>query len=175
MLNTLKDFFTLDMIYMFVNVGVIPCWLMLIFLPGWNGTKTLVNSVVIPLILGLAYTYVLYVYLNNSGITALKSSGITATLFSSTANKLRTFELYQGIDFLKSLLADKNILLLFWIHFLTMNLLIGTWISADASKNKALQYIAWLPLILSYFVGPLGFGVYLILRILAAQKLKLFD
>ncbi|MBT4699283.1 MAG: DUF4281 domain-containing protein, partial [Alphaproteobacteria bacterium] len=27
----------------------------------------------------------------------------------------------------------------------------------------------------TYFVGPIGLGVYLILRLLAAQKLKLFD
>ncbi len=45
MLNTLKDFFTLEMIYHFTNIGVIPMWILLAFLPGWNGTKVLINSI----------------------------------------------------------------------------------------------------------------------------------
>ena len=44
MLNTLKDFFTLEMIYHFTNIGVIPLWILLAFLPGWSGTKVLINS-----------------------------------------------------------------------------------------------------------------------------------
>jgi hypothetical protein len=53
--------------------------------------------------------------------------------------------------------------------------MIGAWIANDASKNKALQFIVILPLVLTYFLGPIGLGIYLILRILAAQKLKLFE
>jgi len=164
MLNSIKDFFTLDMIYQFANIGVIPFWLMLILLPTWNGTKVLVNSIFVPLILGSLYFYVVYVYLNTSEGS-----------FSNILNKLKTFELYKGLDSLKKVLSDKNILLIFWIHFLTINLMIGAWIANDASKNKALQFIVIVPLVLTYFLGPMGLGVYLILRILAAQKLKLFD
>jgi hypothetical protein len=164
MLSTLKDFFTLEMIYHFTNIGVIPLWILLAFLPGWNGTKFLVNSILVPLILGLTYFYVFYIYINTS-------EGI----FSNILDKGKTFELYMGIDQLKKVLSDKNVLLLFWIHFLTTNLVLGAWIATDAAKNKALQYIVLLPLVLTYFVGPVGLGVYLILRLLAAQKLKLFD
>jgi len=164
MLNSIKDFFTLDMIYQFANIGVIPFWLMLVLLPSWNGTKVLVNSVFAPLILGSLYFYVVYVYFNTS-----------EGFFSNALDKFKTFELYKGLDSLKKILADKNILLIFWIHFLTINLIIGTWIANDASKNKALQFIVIIPLVLTYFLGPIGLGVYLILRILAAQKLKLFD
>ena len=31
MLETIKDFFTLEMIYQFANIGVIPLWLLIIF------------------------------------------------------------------------------------------------------------------------------------------------
>ena len=164
MLNTLKDFFTLEMIYHFANIGVIPLWILLAFLPSWNGTKVLVNSILVPLILSLTYFYVFYIYVNTS-------DGI----FSNILDKGKTFELYMGIDQLKKVLSDKNVLLLFWIHFLTANLMVGTWIAADAAKNKALQFIVLVPLILTYFLGPIGLGVYLLLRLLAAQKLKLFD
>jgi apolipoprotein N-acyltransferase len=81
----------------------------------------------------------------------------------------------MGIDQLKKVLSDKNVLLLFWIHFLTANLMLGAWIAADAAKNKALQFIVLVPLIFTYFLGPIGLGIYLLLRLLAAQKLKLFD
>jgi hypothetical protein len=164
MLNTLKDFFTLEMIYHFANIGVIPLWILLAFLPSWNGTKVLVNSILVPLILGLTYFYVFYVYVNTS-------EGI----FSNILDKGKTFELYMGIEQLKKVLSDKNVLLLFWIHFLTANLMLGAWIAADAAKNKALQFIVLVPLIFTYFLGPIGLAIYLLLRLLAAQKLKLFD
>jgi hypothetical protein len=164
MLNTLKDFFTIEMIYHFTNIGIIPLWLLLVFLPGWNGTKVLINSILVPLILALTYFYVLYIYINTS-------EGI----FSNILDRGRIFELYMGIDQLKKIFSDKNVLLLFWIHFLTANLILGVWIATDAAKNKALQFIVLVPLVLSYFAGPLGLGVYLILRLLAAQKFKLFD
>ena len=164
MLNTLKDFFTLEMIYHFANIGVIPLWILLAFLPSWNGTKVLVNSILVPIILSLTYFYVFYIYVNTS-------DGI----FSNILDKGKTFELYMGIDQLKKVLSDKNVLLLFWIHFLTANLMLGAWIAADAAKNKALQFIVLVPLIFTYFLGPIGLGIYLLLRLLAAQKLKLFD
>ena len=164
MLNTLKDFFTLEMIYHFINIGVIPMWILLAFLPGWNGTKILINSILVPLILGLTYFYVLYIYINTS-------EGI----FSNILDKGKIFELYMGIDQLKKIFSDKNVLLLFSIHFLTANLILGAWIATDAAKNKALQFIVLVPLVLTYFAGPLGLGGYLILRLLAAQKFKLFD
>ncbi|MFM7987321.1 MAG: ABA4-like family protein [Candidatus Fonsibacter sp.] len=164
MLNTLKDFFTLEMIYHFTNIGVIPMWILLAFLPGWNGTKVLINSILVPLILSLTYFYVLYIYINTS-------EGI----FSNILNKGKIFELYMGIDQLKKIFSDKNVLLLFWIHFLTANLILGAWIATDAAKNKALQFIVLVPLVLTYLAGPLGLGFYLILRLLAAQKFKLFD
>ena len=164
MLNTLKDFFTLEMIYHFTNIGVIPMWILLAFLPGWDGTKVLINSILVPLILGLTYFYVLYIYISTS-------EGI----FSNILDKGKIFELYMGIDQLKKNFSDKNVLLLFWIHFLTANLILGAWIATDAAKNKALQFIVLVPLVLTYFAGPLGLGVYLILRLLAAQKFKLFD
>jgi hypothetical protein len=164
MLNTFKDFFTLEMIYYLTNIGVIPMWIFLVFLPGWNVTKVLINSILVPLILGLTYFYVLYIYINTS-------DGI----FSSILDKGKIFELYMGIDQLKKIFTDKNVLLLFWIHFLTANLILGSWIATDAAKNKALQFIVLVPLVLTYFAGPLGLGVYLILRLLAAQKFKLFD
>jgi apolipoprotein N-acyltransferase len=81
----------------------------------------------------------------------------------------------MGIDKLKKIFNDKNVLLLFWIHFLTVNLILGAWIATDAAKNKALQFIVLVPLVLTYFAGPFGLGIYLILRLLAAQKFKLFD
>jgi hypothetical protein len=164
MLSTLKDFFTLEMIYHFTNIGVIPMWILLAFLPGWDGTKVLINSILVPLILGLTYFYVLYIYINTS-------EGI----FSNILDKGKIFELYMGIDQLKKIFNDKNVLLLFWIHFLTANLIMGAWIATDAAKNKALQFIVLVPLVLTYFAGPLGLGVYLILRLLTAQKFKLFD
>ena len=57
MIELIKDFFTLEMIYQIVNIGVIPFWLLIIFVPKSKITQGLVNNLFIPFILALTYGY----------------------------------------------------------------------------------------------------------------------
>ena len=64
---------------MFANFGVIPFWLLLIFLPTVRLTKILVQSVIAPLLLGISYAFLSYkIYLEG--------------------NIFDGFQLYQGLD-----------------------------------------------------------------------------
>jgi hypothetical protein len=65
--------------------------------------------------------------------------------------------------------------LIFWIHFLTLSLFLGVWIANDAMRLNIHKYIVIFPLILTYFSGPVGLFLYLFLRLLIAQKLKLHE
>ena len=60
MLETIKDFFTLEMIYQFANIGVIPLWLLIIFFPSSKITQGLVNNLFIPFVLALTYGYLAF-------------------------------------------------------------------------------------------------------------------
>ena len=57
MIELIKDFFTLGTIYQVANIGVIPLWLLIIFVPKSKITQALVNNLFIPLILAFTYGY----------------------------------------------------------------------------------------------------------------------
>jgi hypothetical protein len=107
----------------------------------------------------------LYQQFYNGGIFAEEAASIA----------LNNFSLYLGIDQLSSLLTNKIFLLTFWIHFLTISIFVGTWIAKDALRNGIHKYITALPLILTYFAGPLGLFLYLFVRLIIIQKIRIHD
>ena len=55
-----KHYLTFENIYLWVNFGILPFWLMLIFIPNARITQIFVNSVILPLILATVYIYIIY-------------------------------------------------------------------------------------------------------------------
>ena len=88
---------------------------------------------------------------------------------------LKNFQLYLGLDQLMSLFDNTLFVLIFWIHSLTISLLLGAWIANDAIKHNLNKFIVLFPLILTYFSGPIGLFLYLFLRLLIVQKFKMYD
>ena len=157
MLNQFQNHLTFENMYLWVNFGVLPFWLMLIFIPNSKITQIFINSVILPLILAAAYVYTLYQ-------TILLDVPI-----------LDFFELYLSLDNLYTLLATESFLLVFWLHFLALNLFLGSWVSKDGLKYNVPRNMTFLPLILIYFTGPVGLVVYWFIRIFYAKKLKFHD
>ena len=87
----------------------------------------------------------------------------------------KNFNLYQGLPQLMELMDNELFVLIFWIHFLSLSLFLGHWISRDALKYNIHKFIVFFPLILTYFTGPVGLCFYLILRLLIVQKFKLHE
>ena len=115
MINNFEEYLTLENIFLFSNWGVIPFWLLLLFSPNSTLTRFFVHSVIIPLILGIAYIFVVYqIYLND--------------------NFLDGFGLYLGIENLYAIFSDENFLLIFWLHFLSISLFVGAWIARDSDE-----------------------------------------
>ena len=66
MINNFEDYLTLENIFLISNWGVIPFWLLLLFIPNSRLTRFLVYSVMIPILLGGAYLFIAYqIYLDN--------------------------------------------------------------------------------------------------------------
>ena len=157
MLIQFEEFLTFENIYLWANFGVLPFWLMLIIIPNSKFTQIFVNSIVLPLILSAAYVYLIYQ-------TILLDESL-----------LDVFKLYLSLDNLYTVFATETFLLIFWIHFLALNLFLGCWVSRDAIKYNISRGLVFIPLILIYFTGPLGLVLYWLFRIFYARRLGFHD
>ena len=157
MLIQFQSYLTLENIYIWSNFGVLPFWLMLIFIPNSKFTQFFVNSIILPLILSAAYVYAIY----------------QAILFEEPIFDF--FKLYLNLDNLYTIFATESFLLIFWLHFLALNLFLGSWVSRDGVKYNITRSLLFIPLILIYFTGPLGLVLYWIIRVFFAKKLGLHD
>ena len=157
MLIQFHDYLKIENIYIWSNLGVLPFWVMLMLIPRSNYTQIFVNSIIIPLLLASAYVYVLYQSISNDEFI------------------FEVFILYASIENLYTVFSNENILLTFWLHFLSLSLFLGSWISRDAIKFSIPTGLVFLPLLFTYFTGPLGLVFYWIIRIFYSRKLGLHD
>ena len=85
------------------------------------------------------------------------------------------FELYSGLDGLYSMFANETLLLIFWLHFLSISLFAGAWVVRDARRYFIPKIVTIPSLILTYFTGPIGLIFYWFIRILFAKKISFND
>ena len=157
MLIQFQDYLTFENIYLWANFGVLPFWLLLIIIPNSKITQLFVNSIVLPLILSTVYVYIIY-----------QTTLLDESMFD-------IFKLYLSLDNLYTVFATESFLLAFWIHFLVLNLFLGSWVSRDGVKyNMSRKFVA-IPLILIYLTGPFGLVLYWLLRIFYAKRLSFHD
>ena len=156
MINNLLTLLTYENIYLIANWGVIPFWLLLIFLPNNQITNFFTQSIIPFLLLGVGYAYLSYkIYLEN--------------------NIFDGFELYNGLDGLYSMFANEVLLLVFWLHFLAISLFMGAWIVRDSRRYLVPRIVTIPTLILTYFTGPVGLVIYWFFRIFFAKKISFND
>ena len=156
MLIQFQEYLTFENIYLWTNFAVLPFWLMLLIIPNWKITQFFVNSIILPLILASAYAYVIYQGIFNEPI-------------------FDTFKLYLGLDELYTIFSTESFLLAFWIHFITLNLFLGSWVSRDGVKYNISKKLVFFPLVLIYLSGPLGLVLYWLLRTFYAKRLSFHD
>ena len=85
------------------------------------------------------------------------------------------FNLYLGLNELSRLFEDHLYIMIFWTHFVTINLFIGGWIVKDSQKFSINKVLLALPLILTYLTGPIGLFLYWIIRIFYAKRISLYE
>ena len=157
MIEQIYTYFTIEMIYIWLNLGVLPFWFVLIVFPRSKICSVFTTSIFPISILTAVYCYLLYKFFQNG------------------YDFISNFELYLGLNKLTNLFSDNTFLLLFWIHFLTINLFCGSWIVKDSQKFDINKFLITFPLILTYLIGPLGITVYWMIRIFYAKKINLYD
>ena len=156
-MTQITTFFTIEMIYLWFNLGVLPFWFILIFFPQSRVSKIFIISIFPIFILSLGYAYLLYIaYLDGFDF-------------------LQNFKIYLGFKELFNLFENQYFLISFWIHFLAINLFCGGWIVKDSQIFNMNKFIVSLPLITTYLIGPIGVMLYWIIRLFYAKRISLYD
>jgi len=157
MIEQIYTFFTMEMIFLWLNLGVLPFWFVLIIFPQSQICRVFTTSIFPIFILSLAYGYLLYVIFNNG------------------YDFLNNFELYLGLDNISNLFSDQSFLILFWVHFLSINLFCGGWMLKDSQKLYINKLLMSLPLLITYLIGPIGLTLYWLIRVFYARRINLYD
>ena len=157
MIEQIYTFFTMEMIYLWLNLGVLPFWFILVVFPKSQICRVFIASIFPIFILSLAYTYLLYL------------------AYMDDYNFLQNFKLYLGLNEISALFEDRSFLILFWVHFLAMNLFCGGWIVKDSTMFNMNKFVVSLPLITTYLIGPIGITLYWVIRLFYAKRISLYD
>jgi len=157
MIEEIAAFYSIEMIYLWLNIGVLPFWLILIVFPQSKICGLFVTSVFPFFILSAVYVYLGYYF------------------YISGYDFIYNFTLYLGLYDLRNLFESEAFLIMFWTHFLAINLFSGVWIMKDSQKLFMSKFIVSVPLIVTYFIGPIGLVLYWILRMFYAKKINLLD
>ena len=157
MLTNLQNYFGPEIIFLWLSFGVLPFWLVLIFFPNSRISLIFINSIFLPIVFSLIYSYMIYQLIING-----------ESIFES-------FNLYLGIENLLVLFSNDNFLLIFWIHFIGINLFLGSWVSRDSLRYNIPLLPSGIALILIYFTGPLGLVLYWFIRIFYSKKISFND
>ena len=157
MIEQIYNYFTTEMFYLWVNIGVIPFWILIIFFPQSHLCKYLTTSIFPIFLLSAAYIFILY------------------KAYLGSFDFANNFSLYLGLSSVSELFRDDYYLLMFWTHFVAVNLFIGGWILKDAQKLYVNKILLAFPLIITYLIGPIGIFIYWVIRIFYAKRLNLYD
>jgi len=133
-----------------LTYGVLPAWALLVFAPRWKWTQRLVQSVFIPVLLTVAYLYLLL-------FVARPLPGANA---ASLEGAMRLFQ-------------EPWTAIVCWIHLLVFDLFAGAWEVRDAIRRK-LPHLAVAPcVVLTYLFGPVGLLAYFAVRAITRRTFTL--
>jgi hypothetical protein len=130
----------LERIFSLAGALVLPCWVLLIFAPGWRWTQRLATFAA-PLLIASVYTWLLLAHATPKG-GGFQTLAQVAVLFSSP------YALLAG-----------------WIHYLAFDLFTGAWEARDAARLGISRWMVVPCLLLTFLLGPLGLAVYLLLKL----------
>ena len=157
MIEQIYNYFTIEILYYWVNLGVLPFWLLLVFFPKSHLCRYVATSIFPILILSGGYVFMIYKsYLNSYDFDG-------------------NFSLYLGLDYISELFSNNIFLMMFWIHFISINLFVGGWIVKDSQKIFVNKFLVGFSLIITYLIGPIGLLIYWLIRIFHTKSLSLYD
>lgn len=133
------------------NSFVLFGWILLIFLPKWKYTQTLVLRGIILLLV------VVYTILIVQGIGNFKPDS-----FSTLAN-------------VKILFQDDTAVTAGWLHYLAFDLFVGAYIVRKSKTAGIPRIIYTLILPFTFMFGPIGYLLFTIVNIIKSKSIQVHD
>jgi hypothetical protein len=140
----------METIYTFLNIFVMPFWLLMMLAPHWPWTKRIMRSFWPVVLVALVYVGLLL-----SQIGAMLGSLANPTL----AVIAETLGQPAGTT-------------IAWAHFLAFDLFVGRWAYLDSREKEMTAWIASPLLFFILMAGPLGFLLYLFGRMAVLRRRK---
>jgi hypothetical protein len=139
-----------EAVFQLANTLVLPQWLLMAVAPRWRVTQWLVRSYLIPVSLGVIYI----IYLFGGGPV--------------------DFSAFGSLPGIKNLFATggNEVMLAGWVHYLAFDLVAGSVILRDAQEKEIPHWLIVLPLLACFMVGPVGFLLYWIIRLVRTRQLS---
>jgi hypothetical protein len=122
------------------NAIVAPVWLLMLLAPRWPVTSKLAGSLIAPALVGVVYLALV-----------LTNVGATDGDFFSLEGVLLLFD-------------DDRVVLTGWMHYLSIDLVVGAWIHRDAEKLGLRHALVAPCLLATLMYGPIGLCAYLLVR-----------
>lgn len=130
---------TAEQLFSILNPIALTAWLLLVFLPRFRWTRTIV-PVVIPCVLAAIYVVL-----------------VATTLPKSEGG-------FSSLSAVRALFDNPWMLLAGWAHYLAFDLFIGGWEARDAHRRGIPHLLIVPALILTFLLGPAGLLLYLAIR-----------
>lgn len=135
-----------ETVFSIANFTALAGWILLVFLPRWIGTRKIVLSGALPLLLAVAYLILIVLFFGRA------EGG-----FGSLSDVMKLF-------------TNQWAMLAGWIHYLAFDLFVGSWEVKDAQGRGISHWFVIPCLILTFLLGPIGFLLYHILRLVVPNK-----
>ena len=135
-----------ELVFQICNGTAAMGWMLLIFVPRWRWTKTIVLTGILPLLLGLVYFTLIILFL-----------GEGEGSFSSLQGVMQLFTSPWGVT------AG-------WVHYLVFDLFVGSWELSNGQKNGMSHWLLVPCLLFTFFFGPIGLIMFFLLRSYKTNK-----
>lgn len=135
-----------------VNLFALVGWAVLIVLPRW---PALLSAV---LYLGVGLLCLIY---------ACGLIGVVSGLIPNLDGGGADFSTISGV---RAIFASDAGVTIGWTHYLAFDLFVGLWIARDGDAKTISRFIQAPILLATFIAGPLGLGVWLLLRERAARR-----
>ena len=143
-----------DFVFSAVNVLALAGWVLLIFLPRW---PALLSAA---LYLGVGILCLVY----SAGLI-----GVVSGLLSAGAGDGGGAD-FSSIEGVRAIFGSDGGVTIGWTHYLAFDLFAGLWIARDADAKGISRFIQAPILFATLMAGPLGLGIWLLLREPAARR-----
>lgn len=121
-------------------------WAFMLFTPNWKYTRFLVTRMTVPALLALIYAALIF---SDFSITTVDFSSLTGV---------------------KNLFGNDLFVLAGWIHYLSFDLLVGSWILSISQRDQIAHWIIIVPLIFTFLAGPAGWLLFLVIYIFVRRQ-----